>query len=441
MRTIARSGEGLKDSIPAVLFVLGISSFAFGYGILVGAYGYFPYEILHDAKSAADALREKHSIPEEPYVHAVDHHKAGVTIYDRDRAFDGYTFLTGYRDGLHRATLIDMEGRVLHEWSAQFSDIWPEAPHVIEQAQDAAIHWHGAYLFANGDILFNFESGNFPYGGGLVKINKNSDVLWTLERNTHHDLDVLEDGTIYVAAHNHIAGPITNMSGLKPPYLEDVILKVSSDGRVLDEISIMDALQKSDYRHLLFLKYRFKGSEDPTHLNTVEILPQNLADKFPMFEAGDILISLHNLNMIGVIDAEREAVKWVLRGMFVQQHDPDFLDNGHIMVFDNWGGRPDRKASQILEIDPVTQEVVWRYRGSAESGFFSKIRGKQQPLPNGNVLITDAQSGRVLEVTREEAPEIVWEYHNAMAPVDGEGRVGLITLAERFEPEVIEFLN
>jgi hypothetical protein len=162
MRTIARSGEGLKDSIPAVLFVLGVSSFAFCYGILVGAYGYFPYEILHAAKSAADALREKHSMPEEPYVHAVDHHKAGVTIYDPDRAFDGYTFLTGYRDGLHRATLIDMEGRVLHEWSAQFSDIWPEAPHVIEQAHDAAIHWHGAYLFANGDILFNFESGKFP---------------------------------------------------------------------------------------------------------------------------------------------------------------------------------------------------------------------------------------------------------------------------------------
>jgi hypothetical protein len=441
MRTIARSGEGLKDSIPAVLFVLGVSSFAFCYGILVGAYGYFPYEILHAAKSAADALREKHSMPEEPYVHAVDHHKAGVTIYDPDRAFDGYTFLTGYRDGLHRATLIDMEGRVLHEWSAQFSDIWPEAPHVIEQAHDAAIHWHGAYLFANGDILFNFESGNFPYGGGLVKINKNSDVLWTLERNTHHDLDVSEDGTIYVAAHNHISGPITNMSGLKPPYLEDVILKVSSDGRVVDEISILDALQKSDYRHLLFLKYRSKGSEDPTHLNTVEILPEDLADKFPMFEAGDLLISLRNLNMIGVIDAEREAVKWVLRGMFVQQHDPDFLNNGNIMLFDNWGGRPDHKASQILEIDPATQEVVWRYRGSAESGFFSKIRGKQQPLPNGNVLITDAQSGRVLEVTREEPPEIVWEYHNAMAPIDGEGRVGLITLAERFEPEAMEFLN
>jgi Arylsulfotransferase (ASST) len=145
--------------------------------------------------------------------------------------------------------------------------------------------------------------------------------------------------------------------------------------------------------------------------------------------------------MIGVIDAEREAVKWVLRGMFVQQHDPDFLDNGHIMVFDNWGARPDHTASQILEIDPVTQEVVWRHRGSAESGFFSKIRGKQQALPNGNVLITEAQSGRVLEVTREESPEIVWEYHNAMAPIDGEGRVGLITLAQRFEPEAMEFLN
>ncbi len=439
MAARGRSGESARDWLPIALFVFGLCSFAFAYGVLVGVYRYFPYEMLHDAKAAAAALHQKYALPPEPHAYVVDHDGAGVTVHDPERAFDGYTFLTVYRDGRNKAILIDMQGGVLHEWHADFSEIWPDAPHIIEQVQDAAIHWHGSYLFANGDVLFNFESGNFPYGGGLVKIDKDSNVLWALERNTHHDLDVMPDGTIYVAAHNYRAESIAGLSNLEAPLLEDVILKVSPNGRVLDEISILDALRNSKYSGLVHDPST--SGDDPTHLNTVEVLPDSLADAFPMFDPGDLLISLRNLNMIGVIDVEQRLVKWALVGMFVRQHDPDFLDNGHIMVFDNLGGRGDGDTSQILEIDPVTQDVVWRYAGRKEVPFFSRIRGKQQVLPNGNVLITDSQSGRVLEVTRDERPKIVWEYYNRISPIEGEGRVGLITLALRFGSEAVSFLD
>lgn len=111
------------------------------------------------------------------------------------------------------------------------------------------------------------------------------------------------------------------------------------------------------------------------------------------------------------------------------------------MVFDNWGGRSHKSVSRILEIDPVTQRVVWRYSGGEEEEFFSEIRGKQQALPNGNVLITESQEGRVLEVTRDAKREIVWEYYNSISPKDGERRVGLVTLALRIRPEEVSFLN
>jgi hypothetical protein len=62
-------------------------------------------------------------------------------------------------------------------------------------------------------------------------------------------------------------------------------------------------------------------------------------------------------------------------------------------------------------------------------------------LPNGNVLITEPQEGRVLEVTREANPEIVWEYYNSIPPKDGERRVGVVTLALRIRPEEVSFLN
>ncbi|MEM1368377.1 MAG: arylsulfotransferase family protein [Cyanobacteria bacterium P01_H01_bin.15] len=65
-----------------------------------------------------------------------------------------------------------------------------------------------------------------------------------------------------------------------------------------------------------------------------------------------------------------------------------------------------------MEFDPRSQEIVWEYTGTAERPFYSQFRGRQQPLPNGNVLITESTGGRMLEVTREG--EIVWEYANIL---------------------------
>jgi hypothetical protein len=440
------SSRSLTDRLSIVLFVAGLAAVAFGYGVLVGVYEWYPYDLLREARQAAVDLRKKYDIDAEPFAVEVAHERAGVTVYEPERAFDGYTFVTAWRDGRQEANLIDMRGNVLHEWHAMFSEVWPEAPHIVDQAPDAAVQWHGAHLFDNGDVLFNFESGNFPFGGGLVKIDKNSRVLWALARNTHHDMDVMDDGTIYVPAHRNRTEPYPDLPELKPPFYEDVILKVSPGGKVLDELSILDALQKSDYRGLIPLVHAEQvGAEivraDPTHLNNVEILRPGLAGRFPMFEAGDMLVSLRDLSTIAVIDPDSRVVKWALTGLFVRQHDPDFLANGHIMLFDNLGGSSSGKASQILEIDPATQKIVWRYQGSGHHPFYSRIRGMEERLPNGNVLINESGTGRVFEVTGGPQPEIVWEYYNRLSDLDGQGRIGIVTWSSRVRPDDLTFLN
>ena len=150
----------LGEWLPVVAFVAGVSSLTFAYGVAVGVYEYFPYALLRDAVAAASALKEKYAlaydVAPDPYVVVVDHDKAGVAIHDPERAFAGYTFMTLYRDGQHKAVLIDMSGEPVHEWHVPFSEGWPKAPHIIEQVEDDLIHLHGAHLFPNGDVLFNF---------------------------------------------------------------------------------------------------------------------------------------------------------------------------------------------------------------------------------------------------------------------------------------------
>ena len=159
---------------------------------------------------------------------------------------------------------------------------------------------------------------------------------------------------------------------------------------------------------------------------------------------GDLLLSLRNMNTLVVLDPTSRKVKWALTGPFAQQHDPDFLPNGNIMVFDNLGGLNGDAGcgrSRILELAPATGAVVWRYDGCGGPPFDSERRGTQELLDNGNVLISEALGGRVLEVTHDSQPKIVWEYFNIAGELDGGPAVGVITHAERFRPADLPFLQ
>jgi len=81
-----------------------------------------------------------------------------------------------------------------------------------------------------------------------------------------------------------------------------------------------------------------------------------------------------------------------------------------------------RMFSRVLEINPVTKQVVWEYKQPRlsedldgdgkilgnEKLFFSNLMSGAQRLPNGNTLITESDPGRVFEVTT--SGKVVWEY-------------------------------
>jgi len=111
-------------------------------------------------------------------------------------AADGFTLYT-MTDGA-RATLLDMRGTVVHRWELPFSRALTHAPHVEEPLPDEHIYWFNCYVYPNGDLLAIYQSDcDTPYGYGLVKLDKDSKLLWAYAGHAHHDLDVDVDGKIY----------------------------------------------------------------------------------------------------------------------------------------------------------------------------------------------------------------------------------------------------
>lgn len=74
---------------------------------------------------------------------------------------------------------------------------------------------------------------------------------------------------------------------------------------------------------------------DPTHLNHVEALSSSMAGEHPLFESGDLLISLRNINIVAVLDTKSLNVKWYSESPFIRQHNPKFVGEGWISIFDN----------------------------------------------------------------------------------------------------------
>jgi hypothetical protein len=432
------------DVVAPALFVLGLLLLVFGYGFFADRYGLFPATWLARAEESARGIWEAYLRPppfDRPGRDGTPERSTAIT-HDPARLAEGVTLVVGYRPEGFAAWVVDAGGGVLHEWDATFSEVFGEAaPQLQYQARDITIAWHGTHLFPNGDLLLNFQDNSFPYGSGLVKLDKDGMVIWKLGSNTHHAVTVEPDGTIWVPAQHYRAEGVDGVRDLAPWYYEDTVLKVSPEGEVLDEISVLEAY--ANHPGTFSVTYDAAtevAQSDPLHLNDVEPLPAEWADRFPLFEAGDLLVSLRNTNTLAVIDPDTKLVKWQLTGLFVRQHDGDFLPNGHLMVYDNKGGDPACGGSRILEIDPVRQEVVWSYDGCGGKPFFSLTRGVQERLPNGNVLTVEPHGGRVLEVTSDAEPRLVWEYYNVLGVVDGVPHVGLVTHAERFRREDLPFL-
>jgi len=423
-----------------VLFVLALLASSFLYGYYSRNRQNFANKLVHDAKliylKVKDEVYFQLNIPDEklgpnlnyggqrskPSFNDLDRLAAlpylqgsvkapevsDVTVYKKDKAHNGLNlYVSGHKPS---AFLIDMNGAVIHEWGMWIWEVWPRISDLIKKIKEdpdtqyfepLPNFWRMVHLFENGDLLAIYE------GIGIIKIDKESNLIWDNRCRAHHSIFIHENGNIYTLTRSRVRPDYE--SEFKPHFpqfvVDDFITVLSPDGNIIKKISIINSFLNSDYATVLSDGITMNG--DILHTNSVEVLDGSLEDKVPMFKKGLIMISLRHKNVIALIDPEKEKVVWVMYGLWRLQHEPVILEDGAVMVFDNLGRK---KKSKIIEFNPMTQEILWQYRGTSENPFYTETCGSNQRLPNGNTLITESVEGRAFEVTRDH--ELVWEFYN-----------------------------
>jgi hypothetical protein len=422
----------LKDRLVFLAFLASIGFGLFIYGVAVGQYKIFPHAILNKGIDGVRAV----VTGMQPGMYYRDITWRNLPVPGApERAQPGLNLVTRVAaDDRLVAEITTLGGEVLNRWDTDWFELWPDAEHVpgdIRPQKRPGTVTHGAVVMPDGDLVFNFESL------GLVRLAPTGDVVWRLAYQTHHSVRLHDDGTLWVGGQVRRETPTDDFPDRASPHDAYTILHVGGDGTILQEWSVPQLLDANGYTALYYFntadRLEFKRlHDDRLHMNDVEPFPASLEPGF--FGPGDVAISLRNVNAVFVFDTGTDRIKFMDIGRVIRQHDVDFLDGRTLSLFDNNHRVPGHgDASRIVTITAPDGAVDVTYAGRDGQPFYTAAMGKHQHLPNGNILITEADWGRAFEVTPDG--EIAWQYVNEVAPGVG----GMLSQVERIPESYARF--
>ncbi|OEY92759.1 ArsR family transcriptional regulator [Acinetobacter qingfengensis] len=362
----------------------------------------------------------------------------GVTIYDPQQAWNQYNVFSGADN---QSYLIDMNGNVIQKWPYRGFPTEVIDP-VINQGKKG-------HVFVQFEEIKNKDKTSFGNGvnnHAVAELDWSGQVVWkwagdkaTGNAHQHHEISKLPNGNVLI-----LANKLHAVVGFKlPKLIDDVLYEVDPKGKIVWQWTASEHLNEFGFTaEQLQLVYDTKLA-DYLHFNNARRLGNN-----KWYESGDqrfhpdnIIVDSRQANFIIIIDKKTGKVVWNLGPNYTSSeltnpfnskqelpkpvdqlsglHDAKMIakglpGEGNILLFDNQGGsgypavsyQISTGTSRVVEIDPVRQEIVWEYRPG--SSFFSAFTSSARRLPNGNTQITEGQTGRIFQITKEG--KIVWEY-------------------------------
>jgi hypothetical protein len=315
--------------------------------------------------------------------------QVSTTFYSVSQSHPGLT-LYAPLDG-KEAVLVNMVGKVIHRWELE--------------------HKPGAHaeLLPNGNLLYagKNESGplaDFEGAGGILReVDKQGTTVWEYADDyLHHSFRRLENG-------NTLA-----LRWVEVPAETAAKVKGGLSGSEIDGRMWGDEIIEIDPKGAIVWSWKAHEHLDPqmdsicpvcarsewTHATTIDVL-----------ENGNVLLNCMRTNEIIVVAKSSGSIslRWGKEELS-HPNGASVTREGRFLIFDS--GRhcegEGQGFSRAIEFDPKKFKMVWGYEEDPPVYLYSSFLGSAQRLPNGNTLLCEGTTGRMLEVNTKGA--MAWEY-------------------------------
>jgi hypothetical protein len=319
---------------------------------------------------------------------------------------ESYLLLSRYDGDLKEGVveLVDLTNfKLLHVWNPDidaFNNLVEqkdEFKYLDREQNDSRSIFRHPKLTTEGGLLFK---GFSP----LRKIDACSNLIF---QNTHdifhHSIETDIEGNIWVPSYLYPPSLPSKKVGTnireKSGYLDDAIVKLSSDGQIIYEKSVSQIFIDNGLEYLLFSvgdSYAFAA--DPIHLNDIQ--PVDYDGQY--WKKGDVFLSLRHQSMVLLYRPSTNKIIWKGTGLFFHQHDVDILDDHRISIFNN-------NSKDLVDRDVVdghNQVIIYDFETNEYSTYLSNslirddvrtiTQGRSEILSNGDLFIGETNYGRTL---------------------------------------------
>jgi hypothetical protein len=292
--------------------------------------------------------------------------------------------------------------KVMHQWEPDYSEIVRQLGKQNSYWPEQNVHNLRLYhplLMPDGSIIFNNVLSP------LIKIDKESKLIWSINGIFHHSIEVDADGNIWTPS---VIKPSKFMTGILNDYKDDAITEVSQGGKILFRKSVAQILMENGYRTLLLGTGPYE--KDMLHLNEIE--PALTSGKY--WVKGDLLVSIRNRSTVFLYRPTTNKIIWLQMGPWLNQHDANFLDANRVEVF---GNNVVRVFGEDRLVDGYNEEYIFNFKTNAittpYTEFLKKAKvatpseGRADILPNGDLFVEETNNNRLL---RGDTKDIKWQY-------------------------------